>query len=282
MPRGPHSPPLPIPPAFPNPTTARVCACINLLLTTPPVSVFRFAVACHFFTSPVASSLRLSLLHFACRFFTSPRHRDIPEACDRTSSFFSPRSAPFTSLFLRAPLASRPRHESFRRPPPLAPTRLSPPLAPLPRLRVRVSAILAINRRVAMPIVSPPGSVSPSLLPHLPPLAASLAQLPPLRRAARCPLHPPPLPIPPLLPVPTLLPILPLLPILLLPIPPLLPIPHQAAAAGAGAAAPGGGEGAAGGSPAGAGLAERVVAFQRAFWKFLRPHTIRGTVLGTS
>ncbi|CAI5491822.1 unnamed protein product [Closterium sp. Naga37s-1] len=126
-------------------------------------------------------------------------------------------------------------------------------------------------------------SVSPSLLPHLPPLAASLAQLPPLRRAARCPLHPPPLPIPTLLPVPTLLPILPLLPILLLlPIPPLLPIPHQAAAAGAGAAAPGGGEGAAGGSPAGAGLAERVVAFQRAFWKFLRPHTIRGTVLGTS
>ncbi|CAI5946784.1 unnamed protein product [Closterium sp. NIES-65] len=119
--------------------------------------------------------------------------------------------------------------------------------------------------------------------PLLPPVAASLAQLPPLRRAARCPLHPPPLPIPPLLPVPTLLPILPLLPILLfLPIPPLLPIPHQAAAAGAGAAAPGGGEGAAGGSPAGAGLAERVVAFQRAFWKFLRPHTIRGTVLGTS
>ncbi|CAI5516880.1 unnamed protein product [Closterium sp. Naga37s-1] len=60
------------------------------------------------------------------------------------------------------------------------------------------------------------------------------------------------------------------------------PHPAQAAAAGAGAAAPGGGEGAAGGSPAGAGLAERVVAFQRAFWKFLRPHTIRGTVLGTS
>ncbi len=26
---------------------------------------------------------------------------------------------------------------------------------------------------------------------------------------------------------------------------------------------------------------ERVVAFQQAFWKFLRPHTIRGTILGS-
>ena len=27
--------------------------------------------------------------------------------------------------------------------------------------------------------------------------------------------------------------------------------------------------------------AERLVAFQKAFWKFLRPHTIRGTILGS-
>lgn len=29
-------------------------------------------------------------------------------------------------------------------------------------------------------------------------------------------------------------------------------------------------------------LSEKVVKFQRAFWKFLRPHTIRGTLLGTT
>jgi homogentisate solanesyltransferase len=29
-------------------------------------------------------------------------------------------------------------------------------------------------------------------------------------------------------------------------------------------------------------LAEKVVAFKEAFWKFLRPHTIRGTILGSS
>ncbi len=28
--------------------------------------------------------------------------------------------------------------------------------------------------------------------------------------------------------------------------------------------------------------AERIVAFKDAFWKFLRPHTIRGTILGSS
>ena len=28
-------------------------------------------------------------------------------------------------------------------------------------------------------------------------------------------------------------------------------------------------------------LALRVLAFQQAFWKFLRPHTIRGTILGS-
>ena len=29
-------------------------------------------------------------------------------------------------------------------------------------------------------------------------------------------------------------------------------------------------------------LSQRVVAFKEAFWKFLRPHTIRGTILGSS
>ena len=29
-------------------------------------------------------------------------------------------------------------------------------------------------------------------------------------------------------------------------------------------------------------LAEKILKFQTAFWKFLRPHTIRGTVLGTT
>ena len=29
-------------------------------------------------------------------------------------------------------------------------------------------------------------------------------------------------------------------------------------------------------------LAEKILKFQAAFWKFLRPHTIRGTVLGTT
>ena len=28
-------------------------------------------------------------------------------------------------------------------------------------------------------------------------------------------------------------------------------------------------------------MAQRVLAFQHAFWKFLRPHTIRGTILGS-
>lgn len=43
-------------------------------------------------------------------------------------------------------------------------------------------------------------------------------------------------------------------------------------------------DGAAGsGQPAGAVLSpiQRLVAFQQAFWKFLRPHTIRGTILGS-
>ena len=41
--------------------------------------------------------------------------------------------------------------------------------------------------------------------------------------------------------------------------------------------------GAGAGQPAGVALGpiERVVAFQQAFWKFLRPHTIRGTILGS-
>ena len=41
--------------------------------------------------------------------------------------------------------------------------------------------------------------------------------------------------------------------------------------------------GAGAGQPAGAALGpiERMVAFQQAFWKFLRPHTIRGTILGS-
>ena len=28
-------------------------------------------------------------------------------------------------------------------------------------------------------------------------------------------------------------------------------------------------------------VAQKVLAFQQAFWKFLRPHTIRGTILGS-
>lgn len=28
-------------------------------------------------------------------------------------------------------------------------------------------------------------------------------------------------------------------------------------------------------------MLQRVTAFQSAFWKFLRPHTIRGTILGS-
>ncbi|KAL3147883.1 hypothetical protein ABBQ32_002604 [Trebouxia sp. C0010 RCD-2024] len=43
----------------------------------------------------------------------------------------------------------------------------------------------------------------------------------------------------------------------------------SSAAAGAGGAA---------GAPS---LAQKVIAFQQAFWKFLRPHTIRGTILGS-
>ena len=29
-------------------------------------------------------------------------------------------------------------------------------------------------------------------------------------------------------------------------------------------------------------MAQRIVAFKSAFWKFLRPHTIRGTILGST
>jgi hypothetical protein len=29
-------------------------------------------------------------------------------------------------------------------------------------------------------------------------------------------------------------------------------------------------------------IAQKIVAFKEAFWKFLRPHTIRGTILGSS
>ena len=41
--------------------------------------------------------------------------------------------------------------------------------------------------------------------------------------------------------------------------------------------------GAGAGQPAGAALGpiQRLVTFQQAFWKFLRPHTIRGTILGS-
>ena len=28
-------------------------------------------------------------------------------------------------------------------------------------------------------------------------------------------------------------------------------------------------------------VAQKILAFQQAFWKFLRPHTIRGTILGS-
>jgi hypothetical protein len=50
----------------------------------------------------------------------------------------------------------------------------------------------------------------------------------------------------------------------------------SAAAADVGGAASSGGE-AASGPP----LGQRLLAFQQAFWKFLRPHTIRGTILGS-
>lgn len=53
------------------------------------------------------------------------------------------------------------------------------------------------------------------------------------------------------------------------------------AVAGAGAASSPSESGGGSGS-GGEGVVEKAVAFQRAFWKFLRPHTIRGTVLGTS
>lgn len=53
-------------------------------------------------------------------------------------------------------------------------------------------------------------------------------------------------------------------------------VASAASAADAGGAASMGGE-AAGGSSA----AARLLAFQQAFWKFLRPHTIRGTILGS-
>ena len=41
--------------------------------------------------------------------------------------------------------------------------------------------------------------------------------------------------------------------------------------------------GAGAGQPAGVVISpiQRLVAFQQAFWKFLRPHTIRGTILGS-
>eukprot|EP00897_Mesotaenium_endlicherianum_P002866 jgi/Mesen1/2607/ME000166S01730 len=50
----------------------------------------------------------------------------------------------------------------------------------------------------------------------------------------------------------------------------------RVSAAGAGAAASPAGE------ESGPPSMERVMAFQQAFWKFLRPHTIRGTLLGTT
>lgn len=49
-----------------------------------------------------------------------------------------------------------------------------------------------------------------------------------------------------------------------------------ASAPDAGGAVSVGGEAA--GSPS---VAARMIAFQQAFWKFLRPHTIRGTILGS-
>ena len=36
------------------------------------------------------------------------------------------------------------------------------------------------------------------------------------------------------------------------------------------------------GGPPGRSAAQKIVAFKEAFWKFLRPHTIRGTILGSS
>lgn len=54
-------------------------------------------------------------------------------------------------------------------------------------------------------------------------------------------------------------------------------VASAAAAADAGAASPDG-EAAPGGEAA---LGQRLLAFQQAFWKFLRPHTIRGTIMGS-
>lgn len=51
-------------------------------------------------------------------------------------------------------------------------------------------------------------------------------------------------------------------------------------AASAAAAADAGGAASAGGG-AGDSAGARLLAFQQAFWKFLRPHTIRGTILGS-
>ncbi len=50
-------------------------------------------------------------------------------------------------------------------------------------------------------------------------------------------------------------------------------------ASAAAAAADAGGAASRGGEEASA--MDKVVAFQQAFWKFLRPHTIRGTILGS-
>lgn len=50
-------------------------------------------------------------------------------------------------------------------------------------------------------------------------------------------------------------------------------------ASAAAAAADSGGTASSGGDETSA--MDKLVAFQQAFWKFLRPHTIRGTILGS-
>lgn len=57
----------------------------------------------------------------------------------------------------------------------------------------------------------------------------------------------------------------------------------QASGAGAGALQPGAGswEGGNGSSTSGTSSSGGVATFVQAFWKFLRPHTIRGTILGS-
>lgn len=58
---------------------------------------------------------------------------------------------------------------------------------------------------------------------------------------------------------------------------------RAAAIASAAAAADAGGAASVPGEAAhdGGSLGRRLLAFQQAFWKFLRPHTIRGTILGS-